>query len=120
MNGDQIAGAIITALCNFLCAAVFFGIGYHASRTDKPVNFWSGIRVDPKKVSDVFAYNAECGIMWKWYSLPFWAAGILGGLSGIWEYFIYVSLAAEILSFFPGLFFLIRHYRGIEKRYILR
>ena len=120
MNGEQIAGAIIMALCNFLCAAIFYGIGVHASCTDKPVNFWSGIKVDTKKVSDVYAYNAECSVMWKVYSVPFWIAGVSGALSGRWEYFNYISLAIEILSFFPGLIMLIKHYKGIEKRYIFR
>ena len=120
MNGEQITGAVVMALCSFICAALFTAIGVHAGKSDKPVNFWSGVKVDPRKVTDVYAYNTACGRLWKTYSVPYWIAGFFGAISGIWEFFIYFSLAALILACVPGISLLIRQYNRIEKQYISR
>ena len=118
MDKENIAGAIIMALCCSLCAATFLGIGIFAEKAKKPVSFWSGTTVPPEKVQDLKGYNHANAVMWKLYSLLFWAAALLG-LLGIWK-MAYTVAAAILLSLacVPGMFFLIWRYRSIEKKYL--
>ncbi len=118
MDKENIAGAIIMALCCGLCALTFLAIGMFAERAQKPVSFWSGTNVPPEKVRDVPGYNHANAVMWKLYSVPYWAAGILGIL-GLWgQGFVIASAVVLSLACVPGLFFLIGRYRAIEKRYL--
>ena len=55
------AGAIIWSIIVFGCAFLFLGIGIYASKREKPMWFYSGTTVDASKISDVKAYNRECG-----------------------------------------------------------
>ncbi len=118
MDKENLAGAIIMALCSGLCALTFLVIGLHAERADKPVNFWSGTSVDPKRVKDILGYNHANAVMWKLYSIPYWLATALGIL-GLWgQGFVIASAIVLSLACIPGLFWLIRHYKTIEKRYL--
>ena len=118
MDKENIAGAIIMALCCLLCAMTFTGIGTYAQKAQKPVGFWSGTTVPPEKVRDVPGYNRANAVMWKLYSLPFWSAAVLG-LLGIWgEAYTMASAILLSLACVPGLFFLIWRYRAIEKQYM--
>ena len=118
MDNENLAGAIIMALCCGFCALTFLAIGLHAERADKPVNFWSGTSVDPKRVRDVLGYNHANAVMWKQYSVPFWVSAILGIL-GLWgEGFVMASAIVLSLACVPGLFWLIRRYKTIERKYL--
>ena len=120
MNGEQFAGVIIMALCAFGCAAIFLGISLSALRSEKPVSFWSGKNVDPMDVKDIPGYNQACASMWKVYSVPYWAAGVLGCLGFLGEGFLIAAACGLALACFPGLILLIFRYRQIEKEYISR
>ena len=118
MDKENIAGAIIMAICCGLSALTFLAIGMHAEKATKPVSFWSGTTVPAEKVRDIPGYNRANAVMWKQFSLPFWAATVLG-LLGIWaEAFTMASAILLSLACVPGLFFLIWRYRAIEKQYV--
>lgn len=118
MDKEHIAGAIIMALCCGLCAIIFTVIGMYAEKATKPVNFWSGTTVPPEKVKDIPGYNHANAVMWKHYSIPYWAAAILGCLGVLGEIYTVVAVVLLALACVPGLYFLIRRYRAIEKKYL--
>ena len=71
------AGTIIWCLVVFGCAILFLSIGIYANNREKPMWFWSGTVVDASTISDVKAYNKENAKMWIFFSLWFFAAGIV-------------------------------------------
>ena len=97
---------------------MFFGIGYFAEKAKKPVNFWSGTSVPAEKVTDVKGYNHANAVMWKVYSAPYLAAGLLGCLGVLGDAYTMASAILLSVSCFPGMFLLIWAYRRIEKRYV--
>lgn len=105
------AGKIILAACCWVCAGLFFGFGVYSSHRKEPMWFWSGGKVSPESVSDIPAYNQAQGVMWKVFSLPFWATGALAFLSP--------SAAAVLLTavWILGFPLLILAHERIEKRY---
>ena len=117
---DNLVGMIIMAVCCFGCAVLFFGIGIWAHKSGKPVHFWAGTKVDPAKVTDIPAYNRECAVMWKLYSIPYWCCGILTCLNGIDPIFMIASTVVLFLACIPGVFLLAGQYAKIEKQYILK
>ena len=70
------AGKIIMWIVAFGCAIMFYSIGAYAKRLEKPMWFWSGVEVDPSQIKDVAKYNNENSVMWKLYSLWYFASGI--------------------------------------------
>ena len=120
MDKAQIAGMVIMAFCCFGCALLFFGIGIWADKSEKPVHFWSGTKIDPEKVTDIPGYNHACSVMWKWYSIPYWMSGIFSCLDFMGRGFMVTAAVLLFAACIPGLFFLVRQYRRIEKTYILR
>ena len=118
MDKENLAGAIIMALCCGLCALTFWAIAHHAEKAHKPVNFWSGTSVDPKRVKDILGYNHANAVMWKLYSIPYWLATALAIL-GLWgEGFVIASAIVLGLACVPGLFWLIWRYKAIERKYL--
>jgi len=81
MNSEQIFGIIIMCFVGFGCGLLFYGIGYSAQISSKPIHFYSGTSVDPKTISDIPAYNRENARMWKIFSAPFWLTGFVALLS---------------------------------------
>jgi len=120
MNGENIAGIVIMAVCCFGSALLFSVIGLHANKADKPVHFWAGSTIDPENVSDIRAYNRKCAIMWLWYSIPYCIAGAVAVLGGGEDSAIIISAFVLAAACIPGIPILIFHYRRIEKRYISR
>lgn len=118
MFHELTVGAVIMLVCAWGCGAIFYLIGRHADRSQKPIHFWSGSAIDPCRVSDVSAYNHENALMWKRYSIPYWISGILSCFGAVSKDFVIAATAVLFLACFPGLFFLIRKYRKIEKTYI--
>ena len=104
-------GAIIWYVCMLGCAALFFGIGMYAQRSQKPMHFWAGVEVKASEISDVPAYNRENGRMWKRYSIWFW----LAGFAKLWN--IYVALAILALGGSLGIALLVKTYLKIENKY---
>ena len=120
MNDGNMTAVLVMALCSFGFALFFLAIALWAKRSEKPVQFWSGTKIDPQKVRDVAAYNRANAIMWKVYSVPFWIAGILSCLEPLDHLFLILAEILLIISWFPGAFVLIFAYIRLEKRYILR
>ena len=118
MDGETIVGAIIMCVVCCGCGALFLGIGVWANGLEKPMHFWSGSVIDPKTVRDIPEYNRKNALMWKWYSLPYWFAGIFGLFSWKCEWCMYVSMALLLIACIPGLGVLIACYKHIEKEHI--
>ncbi len=120
MNREQIVGAIISMVISWGSGAVFYGFGLWCERKKTPVGFWSGIAVQAQWVRDIPAYNHENAVMWKVYSIPFFLCGILGLLGMYHSAFTVAMVTCMVLTAFPGIFFLIRCYKKIERKYIYR
>jgi len=105
------SGSIIWYICVLGCAALFFGIGMYAQRSQRPMHFWAGVEVKASEISDVRAYNLESARMWKRYSIWFWLAGFA------WAW----SPTAALILLLPGgalgTVLLVRTYLKIEKKY---
>ena len=104
-------GALTWYITTFGCGLLFFGLGIYAQRLEKPMWFWSGTKVDPSEITDIEQYNQENGVMWKLYSLWFFAAG----LAYIWSEIAGIVLL--VMSFLPGFPLLILHYTKIYNKY---
>lgn len=118
MSGESIIGVIISVLCSWGCASLFFTIGLFAEKSQKPAHFWAGSTIDPKRVSDIPAYNHENAAMWKWYSVPYWISGVLFLLGICGSAFTLAGAVVLFIACIPCLPLLIFHYRKIEKKYI--
>lgn len=95
------------------CAALFFGIGVFAERSEKPMWFWAGSTVDPAKITDVKRYNKENGIMWQVYSLFYVASAV----AEIWSSLVAVILLVitATVGTVPLIFIYNRIYRKYKK-----
>ena len=118
MDKEGIVGAVIMALTCLGCGALFALIGIRAERAEKPVHFWSGIPVAAEKITDVHGYNHANAVMWKWYSVPYFLAGILGAFGVLGDGYIIAAAAVLVAACLPGLFLLIGCYKRIEKHYL--
>ena len=118
MDNESVIGAVIMAVCCFGCGLTFDGIAIWAKKSTKPINFWSGTQVDPKKVTDLPAYNQANAAMWIVYSIPFWLAGLTGCFGVLGEVFTMISAVLLSVACIPGGFLLVWQYRRIEKTYI--
>lgn len=120
MNVDTIFGMLITTVCSFLCAAIFYGIGIWAAKRNDPMHFYSGTTLDPNSISDVTAYNLENAKMWKTFSIQFWLSGLCGALSFLDNRLSTVSIALLIAGCSVGIVWLVRKYHRILKKYLIR
>ena len=117
MDGADIFGVIVMALCGFGCGALFFGMGVWAARSKKPMHFWAGSQVDAGTITNVAAYNRENARMWKQYSVPFWMCGVLS-IASIWAR--WCAAAYTILIFagsIGGAIWLAVRYQQISRKY---
>ncbi|MBR6526035.1 MAG: hypothetical protein IKT57_08675 [Clostridia bacterium] len=105
------AGAIIWCVSVFGSAALLYGIGVYAGRSEKPMHFWSGSEVKPEEILDIPSYNRENARMWKLYSLWFWVAGL--------GYFVnaYAAVIILVIGSTAGGALLVARYLRIEKKY---
>lgn len=105
------AGKIIMCVVSFGCAILFYSIGIYAQKLKRPMSFWSGSEIDASQITDVGQYNKENGLMWKLYSLWYFAAG----LAEIWNTIIAVIFLVSSCT--VGLALLVRSYNRIFKKY---
>ena len=105
------AGKIIGFVVSFGCAILFYYIGVYAQKLEKPIWFWSGTEVKPSQITDVKRYNKENALMWKVYSIWYFAAGA----SGIWSAIALFILL--LMSCSVGLVILVLWYQHIFKKY---
>ena len=113
MDGERIFGIIIMIICNLMCGGVFVGMGIWAKKRKDPMHFYSGTSVDPKKVTDIPAYNRANARMWFAYSMPFWLSCVVS--------FFHLGAAAMIMGVacVPGFLWLIFRYQKICKTYMI-
>ena len=104
-------GKIIWWVVTFGCGILFYAIGMHSQKRETPMAFWAGTEVDASRISDVGRYNEENAVMWKLYSLWYFAAG----LAAIWNNLI--ALVILVLGGTGGIALLIRSYNRIYKKY---
>ena len=119
MDNEILVQILIWGLSLFGCALTFLGIGIWAEKSDKPMHFWSGSTVDPKKIRDLQAYNHANAVMWKWYSVPYFLSGVLGCLDHWYPGCMILGVCLLVLACLPGIGILIYCYSRIEKKYIL-
>ena len=118
MTGEQILGLIIMVWFVGGFGLISVGIGFWATRSKKPVGFWTGKEVKADTVTDIPAYNAENARMWYWYSVPYFLS-VGCAVLGIWYPWVdMMAYALVTLACTVGLWWLIHTYRNIEKRYI--
>ena len=108
------AGRIICGIVSLLCAAVFYGIGVHAGKREKPMWFWSGVEVPAAKITDVPRYNCENARMWKCFALIFVAAGAAAIWSGLASAII-LTLGSTV-----GMGLLAYSYQRIYRKYSVK
>lgn len=108
---EQLQAILIMLATCWGCATIFLGIGFWADHRKEPMHFYAGVPVDPKTITDVPAYNRENGKMWKLYSTPYWAAGLIG----CWN--VNVSAIVICLACVVGIPLLIWKYHGIRKQF---
>ena len=114
MDGERILGIVVMIFCSLLCGGIFSGMSLWAKKRKDPMHFYSGTTVDPKRISDVPAYNQANARMWSIYAAPFWLSGIVS--------FFHLGAAAIIMGVacFPGFLWLIFKYKKICKEYMIR
>jgi len=110
----ELIGNIIFAVCCIGCSMSFFCYGKWIARQEKPVGFWANKPFDGSRIKDISGYNREYGKLFQGFSIAPGLAGLTMLL-----FFEYLSLAILILWIIPGIFWLIRSYRAIEKKYIV-
>ena len=105
------AGIIIWCITIFGCAILFYGMGIYAQKSEKPMHFWAGTTVDESKITDVKAYNKANARMWKFYSLWYFASGIIYFWNEV------ISVIILVLSCTLGMGILVATFNRIEKKY---
>ncbi len=104
-------GVWFFAACVWLCAMLFFGIGFWALRRKTPMHFWSGSTVSDKEIGDIPKYNRANAAMWMIF-----AAGMaLIGFAGFWS----MALGGVLVMTYVlgGIPVLIAVYQGIYNKY---
>ena len=92
----------------------FYGV-WAGKQTQIPIGFWAnGKPLNPKSVADIPGYNREYGLLFRYFSIPCLISGVTMIISAI------LSLIILILWGVFGIWWLIRSYKRIEKKYILQ
>ena len=107
-------GEIIMCVISLLCAMMFFGIGIYAKKSNKPMGFWSGSKIDASKITDIQMYNNDNAMMWKLYSLFYFGSALSAILSPL------ISAIIIIISCTLGFGILIIVYNKICKKYMTK
>ena len=115
---ESVIGFVIIFGCGF--GLSLFGL-WTGSRTGKPVGFWAnGKPLDPKTVTDIPAYNRTLGKLFRYYGIPCMLSGVIIAFSPVNTMFAYISLVILVVWGVFGTWWLIRSYKQIESKYILR
>lgn len=102
---------IIWIVCVFGCGIIFACIGGYAEKRKQPMWFWTGSIITSDTVSDVKAFNRENAKMWRNYSLPFFASGIVCFYSPL------LALGILIVVCTAGIGWLIWTHKKIVEKY---
>ena len=122
MDPMKIFELLIGIACTFGIGLCIYFFGRNSGKkTDQPIGFWAnGEPLEPEKVRDIAGYNREFGRLFCRFSFPPMISGVFTVLSVFHDAFSFISLAVLLLWGFFGIWWLIRSYKKIEKRYILR
>mgnify|MGYP001630791211 CR=1 FL=1 len=112
MERPILLSRIILAVCCWLCAVLFIGVGIYSLRTKKPMHFWSGAVVKQSEIRDIPAYNRENAVMWLIYG----GCDVLIGFLGVFGYFS-ASALLFCSSIIIGIPLLVLNYRRIYRKY---
>ena len=77
------AGRIISFICYFMCAAIFWSIAKFGKDGKDPISFWTGDTSLKGKVKDVAAYNREMAKVYAIYGWAYFAAAVGGAIDPI-------------------------------------
>lgn len=102
---------LISAICIWICSAIFGGVALWAFKRKSPMHFWSGSTVKKEEISDIPAYNRANGWMWTVYALCMFLTGIMS------LFYLKTSAILLVVLSFPGLILLIFVYYYIYKKY---
>ena len=105
------AETIIWSIVTFGCGLLFYFIGVFACRKDKPMWFYAGSEVDSSQITNVKKYNKANGLMWKLYSLWYFASGF----AHIWNAMLAIIIL--VLSCTIGIVILVKTYNKIYNKY---
>ena len=98
----------------FGCGMGIFLFGILAGKQDKPMGFWANGKIfDPKSVTDIPGYIREYSRLFRCFAIPCMISGALMPFSAV------ISLIILLLWSVFGIWWLIRSYKQIEKKYIL-
>ena len=111
MTGEEIFGLIMMLGCCFGCGAMIYGIGLWAEKSKKPFGFWTFKEVKQESISDIPAYNRENARLWKLYAASYFLAGFSAFFS------VWIPILILIFSCTAGIWWLIRGYRRILRKY---
>ncbi|MBP5463821.1 MAG: hypothetical protein J6Y13_01395, partial [Treponema sp.] len=65
----EITGSIIGCISYLFCSICLMGFWLYALKSKKPINFWAGDKINPRKITDVKKYNRANGLMWIIYGI---------------------------------------------------
>ena len=111
MAGDEILGLIMMFVICFGCGVMIYGIGLWAEKSKTPFGFWTFKEVRAESIANIPAYNRENARMWKLYAVPYFLSGIFAFIS------IWISVLILIFSCTVGIWWLIREYQRIFRKY---
>ena len=111
MSKEQLIGNLFVLIFCWGAAALSLVVGFVANKINKPMTSISGSKRRVEDVWDVKGFNREVGMLWKYYSSPFWVAGPL------WMILPKLGAVVMLLSVIPGLFVLNFFYGKIAKKY---
>ena len=98
----------------FGCGLGIFLFGIWAGMQDKPMGFWANGKIfDPKSVTDIPGYIQEYSRLFRRFAIPCMISGALMVFSAV------LSVIILLLWCVFGIWWLIRSYKQIEKKYIL-
>ena len=104
------AGRIISFICYFMCAAIFWAIAKFGKDGRDPISFWSGDTSLKNKVKDIPAYNREMAALYNKYGWAYFAAAVGGAIHPI------AGVAILVLAL-VGIVFVYRAYKKILAKY---
>ena len=120
MDGEKIFLVVLMTFINLMCAGIFCAIGIWAKNRKDPMHFYSGTTVDPRTISDIPAYNQECGQLWMTFSAPFFLCAACAFFS-IWaEVLMTVSIIVLVVASTVGIGWLVVKYGKIHRKYKIR
>ena len=117
MTGEEIVCMILMLVFCVGFGFACLGIGAAAQRSEKPFGFWTHKEVKPEKIRDIPGYNQKNSMMWKRYSIWYFAAAFLQLLNPLHSIFAILAVILVFLACTVGIWLLIKTYQRILKNH---